>query len=120
MEEIIDLLESKNITYDRSLLEKSFKLAEREAKGKVTVNNIDVIKHVIEVTKIIVNLDVDTDLIYAAILHETLKENKKENYEYIKKEISEDVAEIVEDVKQELGVDEDEHEEKKNNDLDNQ
>ena len=98
MEEIINLLDEKKIPYDKKLIEKAFKLAEKEAEGNVTVNNIKVIDHIKEVTKIVINLDVDTDLVYAAILHETLKNNKKENLEYIKKEIGKDTAIIVEDV----------------------
>ena len=98
MKEIINLLEEKKIPYDLELIKKAFALAEKEAEGRVTVNNIKVIDHIKEVTKIVINLDVDTDLVYAAILHESLKNNKEENLEYIRKEIGEDTAIIVEDV----------------------
>ena len=47
-------------------------------------------------------------------------EKEKKEIEERKHDSEENAEEIVEDVKQELGVDEDEHEEKKNNDLDNQ
>lgn len=98
LEEINKLLNEKNIKIEEDILKKAISFAEQNAKDKKTVTNVNVIEHIKEVTKIIINLDVDKDLVLAAILHESLKENHKENYEYIVKNFSEDVANIVEDV----------------------
>ncbi len=98
LEEITKLLEEKNIDIDKEILKKSIEFAEITAKDKLTISNTKVIDHIKEVTKIIINLDVDKDLVLAAILHESLKENPKENYEYISKKIGKDVADIVQDV----------------------
>lgn len=98
LEEITKLLNEKNIKIEEDILKKAISFAEQNAKDKKTVTNVNVIDHIKEVTKIIINLDVDKDLVLAAILHESLKENHKENYEYIVKNFSEDVANIVEDV----------------------
>ncbi len=85
-----NLIEKNNIDKIR----KAYNYALKEHKGMKRLSGEDYITHPLEVAYILTNLNVDSDTIIAALLHETIN-NGNSTLNDIKKEFSEDIAKIV-------------------------
>ncbi|MEG0074018.1 MAG: bifunctional (p)ppGpp synthetase/guanosine-3',5'-bis(diphosphate) 3'-pyrophosphohydrolase [Clostridia bacterium] len=96
MEEIIELLDKNEIEYSKEVIEKAYNLASLAYKDKVTKINKPVIDHCVETAKILIELNLDINLVIAALLHEMPKYVDTSTLE-IKKEFGEDIASLVQD-----------------------
>ena len=85
--------------YDLEKINRAYNLAERCHEGQLRISGEPYIIHPIAVAKICAELQLDTDSICAAFLHDTIEDcPDKANLQMIKKEFGGDVAEIVDGV----------------------
>ena len=85
--------------YDLEKINRAYNLAERCHEGQLRISGEPYIIHPIAVAKICAELQLDTDSICAAFLHDTIEDcPDKANLQMIKKEFGSDVAEIVDGV----------------------
>ena len=85
----------KRENYDE--IKRAYLRAKEEHKGMKRLSGDDFITHPLEVTKILMDLNVDDTTIIASILHEVIN-NGNMTYDDIKDEFSEEVAKIVNSV----------------------
>ena len=86
-------------TYDYDKIYKAYDYAEKLHEGQKRISGEDYIVHPISVAEEVFNLQLDTDSICAAFLHDTVEDcSDKINLPLIKKEFGNDVAEIVDGV----------------------
>ncbi len=78
-------------------IKKAYLRAKEEHKGMKRLSGDDFITHPLEVTKILMDLNVDDTTIIASLLHEVIN-NGNMTYDDIKDEFSEEVAKIVNSV----------------------
>lgn len=75
-------------------IKKAYQYALNEHKGMVRLSGDDFITHPLEVTKILLDLNVDDTTIIAALLHEVINNGEK-TYEDLVNDFGEEVAKIV-------------------------
>lgn len=95
-----DLLAAIKATgnYDYNKIEKAYLFAEKMHEGQKRISGEDYIIHPLSVAEIVFELQLDTDSICAAFLHDTVEDCEKVDLPTIKKEFGADVAEIVDGV----------------------
>ncbi|MEG2117801.1 MAG: HD domain-containing protein, partial [Clostridia bacterium] len=85
--------------YDMEKINRAYNLAERCHEGQTRISGEPYIIHPIAVAQIVMELQLDTDSVCAAFLHDTIEDcPDKANLLMIKKEFGTDVAEIVDGV----------------------
>ncbi len=85
--------------YDLDKIKRAYNLAERCHEGQVRISGEPYIIHPVSVARICLSLQLDTDSICAAFLHDTIEDcPDKANHQLIKKEFGEEVANIVDGV----------------------
>lgn len=97
-EELYKQLEASG-GYDLEKINRAYNLAERCHEGQMRISGEPYIIHPIAVAKICFELQLDTDSLCSAFLHDTIEDcPDKANLQMIRKEFGSDVAEIVDGV----------------------
>ena len=76
------------------VIKRAYEYAYEEHKGKKRLTQDDFITHPLDVTKILMDLNVDDTTIIAALLHEVINNGEK-TYEDLERDFGEEVAKIV-------------------------
>ncbi|MGL5577809.1 MAG: RelA/SpoT family protein [Fusobacteriaceae bacterium] len=97
LQEIKEKIENSNLKVDFEKIKDAFLLAEESHKGQYRKSGEDYILHPVEVTKILIELKMDTDTIVAGILHDIV-EDTFITLADIKYNFGESVAELVDGV----------------------
>lgn len=85
--------------YDYDKIYKAYEYAERLHEGQKRISGEDYIVHPLSVAEEVLNLQLDTDSICAAFLHDTVEDcSEKVDLQTLRKEFGADVAEIVDGV----------------------
>lgn len=85
--------------YDYDKILKAYKYAESLHEGQKRISGEDYIVHPLSVAEEVLKLQLDTDAICAAFLHDTVEDcSDKINLAFLRKEFGNDVAEIVDGV----------------------
>ncbi len=86
-------------TYDYDKIYKAYEYADRLHEGQKRISGEDYIVHPLSVAEEVLNLQLDTDSVCAAFLHDTVEDcSEKVNLQTLRKEFGSDVAEIVDGV----------------------
>ena len=97
-EELLEKIKASG-SYDYEKILKAYNYAERLHEGQKRISGEDYIIHPLSVAEIVFDLQLDTDSICAAFLHDTVEDcAEKIDLTTIKKEFGSDVAEIVDGV----------------------
>ncbi len=97
-EELLEKIKASG-SYDYDKILKAYNYAERLHEGQKRISGEDYIVHPLSVAEIVFDLQLDTDSICAALLHDTVEDcAEKIDLPTIKKEFGNDVAEIVDGV----------------------
>ncbi|MBR0232339.1 MAG: bifunctional (p)ppGpp synthetase/guanosine-3',5'-bis(diphosphate) 3'-pyrophosphohydrolase [Clostridia bacterium] len=97
-EELLEKIKASG-SYDYDKILKAYNYAERLHEGQKRISGEDYIMHPLSVAEIVFDLQLDTDSICAALLHDTVEDcAEKIDLPTIKKEFGNDVAEIVDGV----------------------
>ncbi|MGL5099230.1 MAG: RelA/SpoT family protein, partial [Fusobacteriaceae bacterium] len=97
LQDIKEKIEDSNLKVDFEKIKDAFLLAEESHKGQYRKSGEDYILHPVEVTKILIELKMDTDTIVAGILHDIV-EDTFITLADIRYNFGEDVAELVDGV----------------------
>ncbi|MBE6692302.1 MAG: bifunctional (p)ppGpp synthetase/guanosine-3',5'-bis(diphosphate) 3'-pyrophosphohydrolase [Ruminococcaceae bacterium] len=85
--------------YDYDKIYKAYEYADRLHEGQKRISGEDYIVHPLSVAEEVLNLQLDTDSICAAFLHDTVEDcSEKVDLQTLRKEFGADVAEIVDGV----------------------
>ena len=85
--------------YDYDKIYKAYEYAERLHEGQKRISGEDYIVHPLSVAEEVINLQLDTDSVCAAFLHDTVEDcSEKVDLQTLRKEFGSDVAEIVDGV----------------------
>ncbi len=85
--------------YDYDKIYKAYQYAEQLHQGQKRISGEDYIVHPLSVAEEVLNLQLDTDSVCAAFLHDTVEDcSDKVNLQTLRKEFGSDVAEIVDGV----------------------
>jgi len=85
--------------YDYDKIYKAYQYAEQLHQGQKRISGEDYIVHPLSVAEEVLNLQLDTDSICAAFLHDTVEDcSEKVDLQTLRKEFGSDVAEIVDGV----------------------
>ncbi len=85
--------------YDYDKIYKAYQYAEQLHEGQKRISGEDYIVHPLSVAEEVLNLQLDTDSICAAFLHDTVEDcSEKIDLQILRKEFGSDVAEIVDGV----------------------
>jgi len=95
--EIFELIEKTHLDVDIEKINLAYELAKESHEGQLRKSGEDYIIHPIEVTKILINMKMDTDTIIAGILHDVV-EDTMITIADIKYNFGEDAAELVDGV----------------------
>ncbi len=99
IEKLLSLLEGTKKHYDIDKIKAAFLYAQRLHEGQRRQSGEPYISHPIAVAEILAELELDTDSICAALLHDTLEDcAEKTDYDELRRQFGEDVALIVEGV----------------------
>ena len=94
---LVDQLNNTGAKYDIDKIERAYKYASEMHAGQFRKSGEPYITHPLAVAVIVAELELDTDSICAALLHDTLEDCKdKTNVETIKSLFGNEVAELVE------------------------
>ncbi len=86
-------------SYDYDKIYKAYEYADKLHEGQKRISGEDYIVHPLSVAEEVLNLQLDTDSICAAFLHDTVEDcSDKTDLAHIRKEFGADVAEIVDGV----------------------
>ncbi len=97
-EELLEKIKNSG-SYDYDKILKAYQYAESLHEGQKRISGEDYIIHPVSVAEIVFDLQLDTDSICAAFLHDTVEDcAEKIDLATIKKEFGDDVAEIVDGV----------------------
>ena len=91
------LINQKHSQEDIALVEKAYKFAKKTHSGQFRVSGEPYIVHPVEVAKILAGLEVDTNTVIAAFLHDILEDTDTKP-EVIKDEFGDDVLNLVQGV----------------------
>lgn len=96
IEGLLSILESTGKHYDIEKIKNAYQYAEELHRGQFRVSGEEYITHPIAVAEIVARLEIDTDSICAALLHDTVEDcSDKTDIEEIKKRFGDEVAELV-------------------------
>lgn len=93
---LLNILKATGKHYDTKKIKEAFKYAEALHEGQFRASGEPFISHPIAVSEIVAGLELDTDSICAALLHDTVEDcSDKTNLREIEKMFGNDVAELV-------------------------
>ena len=92
---LLATLQSTGYNYDYEKINHAFEFARVAHQGQRRKSGEEYIIHPISVAEIVASLELDTDSICAALLHDTVEDCPNVNTELIKKEFGTAVAEMV-------------------------
>lgn len=93
---LIDMLVKTGKKYDIPKIKRAFEWADKLHEGQFRVSGDPYISHPVAVAEIVASLELDTDSICAALLHDTVEDcSDKIDCDAIKKDFGEDVAMLV-------------------------
>ena len=93
---LVDMLVMTGKKYDLKKIERAFLYAKELHEGQFRVSGEPYISHPIAVAEIVAGLELDTDSICAALLHDTVEDcSEKTNLDKIRAEFGDDVAMLV-------------------------
>lgn len=99
IDNLLATLEKTGKNYDIEKIKKAYNYANELHEGQYRVSGEPYISHPIAVAEILAGLELDTDSICAALLHDTVEDcSDKTNIDYIEKEFGSDVALLVDGV----------------------
>lgn len=97
MEQFLDYLLKVNPNYDMELIERAYKIAERQHEGQLRKSGELYLIHPVEVSKILADLGMDENTIVAGLLHDAV-EDTPYTQEDLKHDFGEEVALLVDGV----------------------
>ncbi len=97
IDNVIDLVRAHNPKADTDLILKAYRLARHAHKNQKRLSGEEYVIHPISVAYILAQMQLDTETIIAAILHDII-EDTDYSYDYIKEEFNKNIAELVEGV----------------------
>ena len=93
---LLDILRATGKKYDVEKITRAFEYADNLHEGQYRVSGEKYISHPVAVAEIVAGLELDTDSICAALLHDTVEDcAEKTNLKEIEKLFGKDVAELV-------------------------
>ena len=93
---LLDILRATGKKYDVEKITRAFEYADNLHEGQYRVSGEKYISHPVAVAEIVAGLELDTDSICAALLHDTVEDcADKTNLKEIEKLFGKDVAELV-------------------------
>lgn len=96
---LLDILRNTGKNYDTEKIKKAFDYARELHEGQFRVSGEPYISHPVAVAEILAGLELDTDSICAALLHDTVEDcSDKTSLEYIEREYGSEVALLVDGV----------------------
>ena len=99
IDNLLSILEKTGKNYDIEKIKKAYNYAKELHEGQYRVSGEPYVSHPIAVAEILAGLELDTDSICAALLHDTVEDcSDKTNLDYIAKEYGSDVALLVDGV----------------------
>lgn len=97
IDRLLEILHATGKKYDLEKIKAAFAYAERLHEGQLRVSGEAYITHPIAVAEIVAGLELDTDSICAALLHDTVEDcGEKTNIQEISRSFGADVAMLVE------------------------
>ncbi len=93
----IDEIIKYNPNTDLLLIEKAYNISEKAHSGQLRQSGEEYFSHPIEVTKILIELEMDDATIVAGLLHDVL-EDTEYKYEELKRDFGEEIAMLVEGI----------------------
>ncbi|RQD70594.1 MAG: bifunctional (p)ppGpp synthetase/guanosine-3',5'-bis(diphosphate) 3'-pyrophosphohydrolase [Tindallia sp. MSAO_Bac2] len=97
LENLITMIEEHNPNCDVELIIRAYQFAESAHEGQYRKSGDRYFSHPVEVSKILIQLQMDSSTIAAGLLHDVL-EDTPNSYEAMKIEFGEEIAELVEGV----------------------
>lgn len=91
---VLDTIEERGMSLDKEKISRAYDLAAKFHEGQKRLSGEDYISHPVEVARILIGMDCDTDTVVAALLHDTLEDTSM-TPATIKKEFGENVLLIV-------------------------
>ena len=96
MKELLSFLAATNKKYDTDMIIRAYEYAKALHEGQYRVSGEPYISHPVAVATIVANLELDTDSICAALLHDTVEDcSEKTNLKEIEKQFGKNVAVLV-------------------------
>lgn len=93
---LLDMLAATGKNYDTEKIKKAYEYAHSLHEGQYRMSGEEYISHPVAVAEIVAGLELDTDSICAALLHDTVEDcAEKTDIDTIKKEFGDDVALLV-------------------------
>ena len=87
MKELLSFLAATNKKYDTDMIIRAYEYAKALHEGQYRVSGEPYISHPVAVATIVANLELDTDSICAALLHDTVEDcSEKTNLKEIEKQ----------------------------------
>ncbi|AWW25344.1 bifunctional (p)ppGpp synthetase/guanosine-3',5'-bis(diphosphate) 3'-pyrophosphohydrolase [Acetobacterium sp. KB-1] len=97
IDNVINLVKANNPDAETDMINKAYDLAREAHKDQKRLSGEDYVIHPVSVAYILAEMQMDTETIVAAILHDVI-EDTIYSYDYIKEEFNEDIADLVEGV----------------------
>ena len=97
IDNVINLVKANNPDADTEMIYKAYDLAREAHKDQKRLSGEDYVIHPVSVAYILAEMQMDTETIVAAILHDVI-EDTIYSYDYIKEEFNQDIADLVEGV----------------------
>ncbi|KNZ42167.1 RelA/SpoT family protein [Acetobacterium bakii] len=97
IDNVINLVKANNPDADVTMINKAYELAREAHKGQKRLSGEEYVIHPVSVGYILAEMQMDTETIVAAILHDVI-EDTVYSYDYIKENFNEQVADLVEGV----------------------
>ncbi len=96
IEKLLRTIEATGKKYDVEKIKKAYLFAKKLHEGQYRYSGEEYISHPVAVAEIVASLELDTDSLCAALLHDTLEDcGSKVSLEEIKREFGDDVASLV-------------------------
>ncbi len=97
IDNVINLVKANNPEADTEMIYKAYNLAKEAHQNQKRLSGEDYVIHPVSVAYILAEMQMDTETIVAAILHDVI-EDTIYSYDYIKEEFNETIANLVEGV----------------------
>ncbi|WP_296561375.1 bifunctional (p)ppGpp synthetase/guanosine-3',5'-bis(diphosphate) 3'-pyrophosphohydrolase [uncultured Acetobacterium sp.] len=97
IDNVINLVKANNPDAETEMIDKAYDLAREAHKDQKRLSGEDYVIHPVSVAYILAEMQMDTETIVAAILHDVI-EDTIYSYDYIKEEFNENIADLVEGV----------------------
>ncbi|WP_373483560.1 bifunctional (p)ppGpp synthetase/guanosine-3',5'-bis(diphosphate) 3'-pyrophosphohydrolase [Acetobacterium sp.] len=97
IDNVINLVKANNPDAQTDMIDKAYDLAREAHKDQKRLSGEDYVIHPVSVAYILAEMQMDTETIVAAILHDVI-EDTIYSYDYIKEEFNQDIADLVEGV----------------------